>query len=32
MRRSSEMRFQRLDANQDGNLELSEVRMGAGQR
>jgi len=32
MRRSSEMRFQRLDANQDGNLELSEVRMGIGQR
>jgi Ca2+-binding EF-hand superfamily protein len=32
MRRSSEMRFQRLDANQDGNLELSEVRVGIGQR
>lgn len=32
MRRSSEMRFQRLDANQDGNLELSEVRSGIGQR
>lgn len=32
MRRSSEMRFQQLDANQDGNLELSEVRMGIGQR
>ena len=32
MRRSSEMRFQRLDANKDGNLELSEVRVGIGQR
>ncbi|MEN5040392.1 hypothetical protein ABE424_09405 [Stenotrophomonas sp. TWI1149] len=32
MRRSSEMRFQRLDANRDGNLELSELRMGIGQR
>lgn len=31
MRRSSEMRFQNLDANRDDNLELSEVRMGIGR-
>lgn len=31
MRRSSEMRFQTLDANRDDNLELSEVRMGIGR-
>lgn len=32
MRRSSEMRFQNLDANHDENLELSELQMGLGRR
>jgi len=32
MRRSSQMRFQSLDANHDETLELSELQMGAGQR
>jgi Ca2+-binding EF-hand superfamily protein len=32
MRRSSEMRFQNLDANHDENLELSELQMGIGRR
>jgi len=32
MRRSSQMRFQSLDANHDENLELSELQMGVGRR
>lgn len=32
MRRSSEMRFQNLDANHDETLELSELQMGIGRR